>query len=117
MDKLTIQYCKERLQESVIAIIFLLALFGAIIYAIVSDTSKVIESEIVVGELISFHQIQGNDGAIDSVFIIRLEDDSVVRVTPPSHTPIKINLKVELEKRTKESGGAQYYFVRYHSGS
>ena len=61
--------------------------------------------------------MQGDEGAIRSVFYIKLNNDSTVRVFPPPHTKIKINQKIELEKREKESGEVIYKFKRYIGGS
>jgi hypothetical protein len=116
MDKNTIQYWKKNLKESLFAIFVLSLLSGAGIYAIFFDNSKVVSSEIVTGELVSFHQIQGQNGAIDSVFIVKLSSGGTARVSPPSHTPIRINHEVELEKRVKESGRIEYIFKRYPGG-
>jgi len=103
----------ERLKESIAAIVLVMIFLGIILYATINNNSKVIRTETVIGELVSFHQMQSDDGSNSSVFIIKLNDDRTVRVFPPAHTAIKINQRIELEKREKESGKVNYKFLRY----
>ena len=117
MDKITREYWKLKLQDSLLTIVLLSIFFGIIIYAVISGSSKVISTEIVTGELVSFHQMQSDEGAIRSVFFIKLNNGNTVRVFPPPHATIKINQQVELVKREKESGKVSYEFKRYSGGN
>jgi hypothetical protein len=89
---------------------------GILLHAVISSNSEVVQSETVIGELVNFNPIQGNDGSMYSIFIVKLENENTVRVQPPSHTPIKINKKIELEKRIYENGESKYYFKKYSNG-
>ena len=116
MNKITFQYWIERLKESIAAIAIIAVFLGIILYAMLNNNSKVLRTEKVTGELVNFHQIQSDDGSNSSVFFVKLNDGSIVRVFPPAHTAIKINQKILLKKMEKESGKVDYQFIRYNNG-
>jgi hypothetical protein len=117
MNKVTFQNWNNKVQESWLAITILSVFIVAIIYSLIFVDFMPGKSEIITGQLVNFHQIQGKTGSIKSIFIVELKNNSEVRVAPPTHTPIKIHHNVELEKKETESGRVTYEFIRYYSGS
>jgi hypothetical protein len=117
MNNVTFQYWLMKLKESWLAISILSVFFGAVIIYLAVVDYKPVKSESVIGQLVNFHQVQSITGSTKSIFIVKLNNNSEVRVEPPPHTPIKINHNIELELRETESGRVTYEFVKYHGSS